>query len=348
MSKVIVINATKGRKLLWRRIKIRKSLDSICHTMELEIPSSECENVQKHDKIEVRYENAHITDSRGRRRVTTVMVDEITSSADVSNNSAVVLGRSPARDIIDSTWSGSVWPGEARNNTLAFATSYIAGRFGIESGWFPNDPEDPTSSVGYFSWHNESPWVRLLTEAANQGFIITSNEAGALFIWQVPEESSVRREGFLIDEGKNVRSIEWRANGAEQFHEYVVLRNFDKAVVIDDTCNTNRTLTIDLTGFSFLRENIQRRALTEMRRRRENRITVTVSGWGLTDSQIKYLGDTNGMELFWSPNFMIPVRMPSLRLPASLNNLLIAEVEQEANTETMQSTITLVNREAYL
>jgi len=72
---------------------------------------------------------------------------------------------------------------------------------------------------------------------------------------------------------------------------------------------------------------------------------VTVSGWGLSDAQIQNLGGTARKELFWSPNFLILVRMPSLRLSA---NLLIAEVEQEADAENMQSTITLANREAYL
>jgi prophage tail gpP-like protein len=84
-----------------------------------------------------------------------------------------------------------------------------------------------------------------------------------------------------------------------------------------------------------------------MNRRKENRVTVTVPGWGLTDTQIKNnLGsDTSGKEIFWVPNLLIPVSMPSLGLNASL---LIAEVEQEADQETMSSTITLVNRGAYL
>ena len=117
------------------------------------------------------------------------------------------------------------------------------------------------------------------------------------------------------------------------------------ATVPDDTCNTNRILTIDLTGFGLTEADLQRRAKTEMLRRRENRTTVTVSGWGLTDSQIQNLGSTARRELFWSPNFLIPVRIPSLGLSG---NLLIAEVEHEASAESMQSMITLVRREAYL
>ena len=121
--------------------------------------------------------------------------------------------------------------------------------------------------------------------------------------------------------------------------------HFDEAVVFDDTCDTSRVLTIDLAETGADYEKLRRRAETEMRRRRENRTTVTVSGWGLSDAQIRNLGGTARKELFWSPNFLIPVRMPSLRLSA---NLLIAEVEQEADAENMQSTITLANREAYL
>jgi hypothetical protein len=79
MSRIKVI--TNGGELLWRHIGIKKSLDDICHTLTLEIPPSERGKIHKHDKIEVRYENSLVKDSGGRRRVTTVMVDEITSSA---------------------------------------------------------------------------------------------------------------------------------------------------------------------------------------------------------------------------------------------------------------------------
>jgi len=344
MSKVILINATRGRELLWRHVKVRKSLDDICHTLELEIPSSERRNVRKHDLIEVRCYNPLFSEGARRPLVTTVRVDEVTAHADVSKHSAVVLGRSPARDIIDSTWTDSFWHGDSeRPLTLAVILERISARFGIASTWFPSDGDDPTSAIGYFSWQNESPWIKLVAEASGQGFMLTSNQRGGLYIWK--PAGTVRSEGFRIDEGGNVRSIEWRENGAEQFHTYVVTGWFGRAEAIDDTCNTNRILTIDLTGFGMNMVNLQRRAETEMHRRREIRTTVTVSGWGLTDSQIRNLGSTNRRELFWSPNFLIPVSVPSMELSA---NLLIAEVEHEADAERMQSTITLVRREAYL
>jgi prophage tail gpP-like protein len=339
MSRLIVKNATSGTELLWRHISIKKSLDNICHTLELEIPSSERTKVHKHEKLEVRYENPHVKDSGGKRLATTVMVDEITASADVSKHSILVIGRSPARDIIDSTWSDFLM-----DMTLYEVTKNIGDKFGIACVNIPTNQGDPTARVAIFSWENESPWTKLITEADSQGFMLTANEAGGLYIWQ--PEGAARKEGFHLTEGRNIKTIEWKENGAEQYHEYVVTGGYgDPISVIDNSCDNKRILTVDLTNPGVEPSKLQRRAQTEMRRRRENRTTVTVSGWGLTDSQIKNLGTTSGKEIFWVPNLLIPVSMPSLGLQA---NLLIAEVEQEADQETMSSTITLVNREAYL
>ncbi|MDR0455389.1 MAG: hypothetical protein LBH20_01730 [Treponema sp.] len=338
MSRIIVKNAASGRELLWRNIKIKKSLDDICHTLELEIPASERTKARKHERIEVRYDNSFVRDSGGKRLVTTVLIDEITASADAAKHSVTVMGRSPARDIIDSTWSGSLI-----NMSLYEVTKNIAEKFRIACANIPTNRGDPTEKVNFFSWENESPWAKLITEADSQGFILTANEAGGLYIWQ--PEGTVRQEGFHLTEGRNVKTIEWKENGAEQFHEYIVRAAGREARVIDNACNNNRKLTINLTNPIIEPEKLRHRAETEMRRRRENRTTVTVSGWGLTDTQIKNLGETIKREIFWVPNLLIPISMPSLGLRA---NLLIAEVEQEASVDTMSSTITLVNREAYL
>jgi prophage tail gpP-like protein len=340
MSRIIVENITGGRELLWRHINIKKSLDNICHTLELEIPASERAKVHRHDKIEVRCENPLVKTSGGKPRVTTVRVDEITDAADVSKHSLLVIGRSPARDIIDSTWS-KTW----LERTLYQLAALICNEFGITCTIIPKG-QDFTARVPVFSWQNESPWTKLIAEADGQGFILTSNEAGDLYVWK-PEGTVRKEEGFHLSEGWNVKSIEWKENGAEQYHEYIVTGGFGDVSVIDDTCKNNRILTIDLTYPETDPEKLRRRAQTEMSRRMGNRVTVTVPGWGLTDTQIRNnLGpDTSGKEIFWVPNLLIPVSMPSLGLQA---NLLIAEVEQEADTKTMGSTITLVNRDAYL
>jgi len=339
MSKVIVKNVTTGQELLWRSIKIRKSLDEICHTLELEIPPSERLKVGRHNRLEVICKNKLDIDFDGERRVTTVLVDEVTPTADVTKHSIMVMGRSPARDIIDSTWSDTCH----NNMTLREITCYIGNRFNIICDTFPTNQPDPTDLVYAFSWENESPWTKLIGESDNQGYIFTSNEAGNLYLWKV--DSGNRVEPFHITEGVNVKSIKSTENGSEQFREYVVTGGGYKALVIDNTCPGNRILTIDLTDPFIVETAVHRRAETEMKRRRENKTTVTVPGWGLTDEQIKSIGRTNKKEIYWFPNILIPVKVPSLGLN---RKLLISEVEYTATTDAMNCDITLKNREAYL
>jgi prophage tail gpP-like protein len=310
--------------------------------MDLEIAPGERGKARKHDRIEARCENALVKDaSNGRRLVTTVLVDEITDNADGARHSVRVVGRSPARDIIDSTWSE-----DYRTMTPRELTRAIGKRFGIACYTFTQKKGDPdlTESVSGFSLENESPWQKLLNEAANQAYIFCSSQAGDLYLWK-PKAVDLKL-GRHLTEGVNVKSIKWTENGAEQFHEYVVTGGGSPARVIDETCRSKRILTIDIDDPYVSRTKLLRRARTEMNRRKENRVTATVSGWGLTDEQIKALKlPHEGKEIFWEPNPLIPVKAPSLGLDM---NLLIAEVEHEAGPDVFGSTVTVVNRAAYL
>jgi prophage tail gpP-like protein len=272
--------------------------------------------------------------------VATVLVDEITSTADVTKNSIMVIGRSPARDIIDSTWT-EIFPTQLKLKDLV---NKIGEKFGITCGTFEHEGvDDPTTWVYSFGIQGESPWIKLIAEADNQGFILTSNEIGNLYLWRV--QAALREEPFNITEGVNIKNIRWTENGAEQFHEYIVTGGGYEKRVIDSSCPGNRVLTIDIPDEFIARDKVDRRAETEMRRRKETKITVTVPGWGLTDEQIRYLGNTNGKEIFWFPNSLIPVKVPSMGINT---NLLLSEIEYSATPETSSSDLTLVNREAYL
>ena len=343
MSKVIVLagnpqasGMNNFKELLWLKVKVKKSLDEICHSVELELPISERSKIKKHDKIEVRVFNSNYTASFGKPRLTTVFIDEITDLTDKGKKSLSVIGRSPARDIIDSTWSETIL-GSASLEDIA---KRIADKFNIPLKRMPADSE-PTNPVFSFSWENESPWTKLLSEADNQGFVFTSNEAGGLYLWKV---ATGLREGFFLEEGKNIRNVQTTENGAGQFNTYVVRGGGNEAIEIDNTCRNNRVLTIVLTDLIVFEETLKRRALTEKFRRRENKTLVTVSGWGLSDPQLKALGSTEGKEVFWNPNFLIPVKIPSSNLNG---NYLISQVEYNASPTTFSCDITLVNPEVY-
>lgn len=338
MSRIMLKNATTGKEIIWRRIVARKSLDDICHTLEAEIAPSERLNVHKHDKLELRYINKLVQDSNGERRVTTVLIDEITAEADGAKHSIKVIGRSPARDIVDSTWSA-----DYVDMTLRELTRTIGKEFDIICDTFPTGQPDPTQTIPAFRLESESPWAKLISEADNQGFVFTSNEAGNLYLWAVPALSG-KAWGFHATEGVNIKNISWKENGSEQYHKYIVTGGGQPKEILDPTCRGNRVRTINITKPDISETELERRAETEKRRRRENRTTVTVSGWGLTDQQIKALGPTNKKEIFFVPNLLIPVKCPSIGLDATL---LISEVEYQATPDSFYSTITVVNKEAY-
>lgn len=332
----------------YRRIMVRKSLDEICHYAEVEISAAERSLFHKHGIFQIRYLSKYITEGRdsygggyGFHPVTTVYIDEIDEETEKASHGVIITGRSAARDIIDSKWSDTI----LGNPTLLTVLQQIAGEFGFEKKdviCLPTNRGDITKTVTSFSWENESPWAKLLTLADAQGFIITSNQLGGLYICQ-PARSSCSW-GFAIEEGVNLIHPRRSESGAEQFHEYIVNCCNKVGRAIDSTCPNKRKLTINLSEFIIDQEKLDRRAKTEMLRRREDKIVCPLSGWGLTEEQIKKLGGTYHKEIFWEVNLLIPVKIPSYGLNA---NMLISQVEYTADTQSFSCEVTLVKPEAY-
>lgn len=340
MSRIIVKVALGGSKffkeILWSSVTIKKSLDDICHSMELILPVSQRDRIHKHDTVRIYYENKHITDNEHLRPVSTVLVDEIKDSV-ASSQTVTIVGRSPARDLIDSTWSQEY----AGSPTLLEITESIAKTFDIKV-WHIPTTERGTQAVAGFSFTDESPWTKLLNEAENQGYIFTSNQVGSLYLTKSPRQAE--DWGFHLSEEMNIKSIEQTENGAEQFHEYIVKGKGKEVSVTDYSCNNKRVLTISLTDMEVDEEKLRTRAKTEMLRRRENTVSVTVSGWGLNDLQISQMGNTCQKEIFYEPNFLIPVKIPS----AGIEDILLTKsVEYTASQFCFESTIELINKEAY-
>jgi len=333
---IIVRNETKNKELVWRSIKIKKSLEEICHTLEMELMPSEHLKVNKHDRLTVRRKNK-LFKSGWSDLITTVLVDQKELSIDNTTHNLKIIGRSPARDIIDSTWSNE---DEDENKTLKKALQLIGDKFDISCDTF--DSTDPTEIVGMFAFENESPWAKLINEADNQGYILTSNQAGGIYLWKVAK--NVRIENFYITEGVNVKSIKWIENGAEQFHTYIVKGDGIKEQATDNNCRGNRTLHISKDNM-YSNDSLYKLAKREKLRRNKYEVIVNVPGWGLTNEQIKNLKPTiQKPELFWFPNSLVPVDIPSFGLK---DDLLISAVEYTATVDSISCDITLVNKEAY-
>lgn len=341
MSKIVVNAAPAGTRnfkpLVWNKIQITKSLDEICHSLTLELPVNQRTNIAVHDKVEVRFYNKYITHNNGNLRVTTVLIDEITDTTDNGRKYITVLGRSPARDIIDSAWTG-----KAGGSDLLTVAKSIAGQFDIIVDHLPRG-QNNTETVSSFEWDCESPWTHLLNAADNQGCVFTSNEAGDLYLTKSGRDAE--QWHFILAEGANIKSVETTEAGAEQYHEYVVVSSGVQGSAIDGRCKNKRILTLNLSDFNLDQEKAKRRALIELYRRRKRTIKVTVSGWGLTDEQIKSFSNTEEKELFFNPNFLIPVYIPSAGIDGKM---MISEVEYRAEPTAFDCTISLVNPEVYM
>lgn len=320
-----------------KRVKIKKSFDEICHYVEVELPYFERKNIHLHDKLQVRFKNKNLTDTNNSRPVTTVFIDEISDNITATEKTVTCSGRSPARDIIDSIWSGRI---DGKPDLLTIVKT-IASEFGIEAIHIPTT-QNNTKPIPSFSWENESPWTKLLAAADNQGYVITSNQLGNLYLCQVA--SGARSEGFSITEGINVKQIRTTESGSQQYNKYIVKGSGEETEVTDSTCNNKRILTINLHDDPISTEVLERRAKTEMLRRKDSRIIASVAGWGLSDQQIKNLGGANKKEIFWETNFIIPVKIPSSKFE---DFMFISQVEHTEDIKSFSSNITLVNPEVY-
>lgn len=341
MSRIVIETAPAGtlnfHEILWQNITITKSLDEICHSVELILPISQRSFIHKHDKIIIQYENQYITTADKKQLVTTVLVDEIQDTTNTREKTVSILCRSSARDIIDSTWTE-----DFKDADLFTIIQNLSKKFDLPTAHHLGGANQ-TQIIKSFSIDNESPWTHLLGEADNQGYVFTSNQNGGLYLTRQARAAG-RDWGFFLTEGKNIKTAKIIESGAEQFHEYIVKGGGKEISVIDHSCKNKRVFTVNITDFSIDEEKMRRRAKTEMQRRKENKVKLSVSGWGLTTEQLKDLGGTIQKEIFWEPNFLIPVSLPSYGIN---DTLLTKTIKCIANTQTMETTIELTHKGAY-
>ncbi|QQO10317.1 hypothetical protein [Breznakiella homolactica] len=341
MSRIVVqsvsSNTNLSKEITWERIRIRKTLDELCHYLEMYIPVSERDKIHKHDRLTVHYFNGAVSATASRNLVTTICVDEVCEKSEANHRSLTVIGRSPARDLVDSTWSDTV---QGKADLLTIVKT-IGSKFGITVEHIPAGG-NTSQPVPSFSWENESPWTRLLTEADNQGFIITSNEQGNIQLinpvgWKVNNK-------FLLAEGKSLKHIQTIESGFEQFHEYIIKGADYETIAVDEQCPAGRVMTINLTDRSIDEAKLRRRAKTEMQRRRQNKVQVMVTGWGPNNDHTLPYGNTHMEEVLWNPCSIVPLDIPNAGLSG---NFLISQVDYYAETALVESTITLLKPEVY-
>ena len=96
MSEVVVAVWVASKKeyatIPYKRVTVRKSLDEICHYVEVELTDSELKYVHKHGTLQVRFVSKYITEGKaeylgryGYHPVTTVYIDEVSTTYEDNN-----------------------------------------------------------------------------------------------------------------------------------------------------------------------------------------------------------------------------------------------------------------------
>ncbi len=350
--------------LSWTRLYARKSMDEICHSFEIETAPIDRRWVHKHDLIYIAF-NRTVGGSVVSRPVTSGFIDDVTYLAKGRGKRLSLTGRSPARDLVDSRWSGQVGKTEdGRTESISALNAFreVVKRFrnirGEQMRVFhipqtANGVEvDYTRVVPTLQWENESPWPKMLQIAASQGFILTSSQIGDVYVTWL---SGTPRKGFAIEEGRSASVTRDEESGLEQYHTYVfnavdTRRRSLTSSYEDQSVASARILEVNLTEPVESQQQLDRRVQTEYRRRNHRRVTVTVNDWGLSEQQLLRLGSLSGREIFWEVNCLTPVTLPSIGIDTTVQpngGLITSQVEYNADARSMTCNVTLVNRETY-
>lgn len=334
IQRVTIINVTKNKTINFLSLNIRKSIDEICHYVDIKIPFSERIKINKHDKIKIMYYCEYFTKSKT-RPITTLLVDEITTTINQSSKSVSVIARSPARDIVDSSYSDTI-----SSMSLLNVVKQIAQKFNVAAEHYPTKV-DASPPVDSFNFENESPWSKLLNIAENNNYAVASSQVGNLYVWKKNQRIMSLPFHKLV-EGQNVKSVQYTENGAYQYCNYVVKGNSNDATSTDATINSKRCCCLVMTDSYISQVELENRAKSEMRKRKCNTLILTVPGFGLLDEQIKKLATTEKTEVFYEANQSIPVIIPSLNIK---KNMVIKDVEYNLSNEDFSCNLTLVEPE---
>ena len=344
MSELITVEVNGKQYATFQRLNIRKSLDDICHSLEMDVSANVVWNIHKHDILKVR-----CTLDGVEQLLTTVEVDDIERLLNAQGKSYRIMGRSQARNLIDSSYSGQL-----RQLTLSQLCQRICKDFQIPfKSWVAK-----TDLIESFEWENESVWQKLLSQVVAQQCLLYSSQSGGLYLNRV--SGRARPEGFVLQQTQNIEEVNKREAGRDQYQNYLVIGENGKGRARDATCSRPRTLTLNMSDSTMSEQDLQRWATVQMQRRRGVELQVKLPGWGLDRQKLEVVkrraaasdmtGDKKkklwGFEIFWGVNFYTMVDLPDYGFEKKY--LLTTAVEYSVESDKISCNVTLKDRENYL
>lgn len=327
----------KTNRIKFHSLTIKKSIDEICHSAEITCPLSELKKVKRHNKIFIK---ALMDWNKEERAVTYILADDISATLNSREKRMTIVGRSYARDIIDSIDSGRIEAAKLTHVVDKIAQKYNSD---IKVSHYPT-AADSSPYIQSFSWENESVWQKLLTVAENNGYAIASSQTSGLYVWS-RKTNLANNANHKFIENENIVSATLNAKGYEQFYRYCVKGNYNSTEQIDFSCKTKRVYTLNFTDENISKKELLNRAKAELMRRKTDELTIELNNWGLSDKEIERKKFTNGskVEVFYEPKQLIPVKIPSFNID---KKMIIKDVTFNLSPDNFSSTILLVDEGA--
>lgn len=324
----------KTNRIKFHSLTIKKSIDEICHSAEIVCPLSELKKVKRHNKIFIK---ALIDWNKEERAITYILVDDISATLNSREKRMTIVGRSYARDIVDSIDSGRIEAAKLTEVVEKIAQKYNSD---IKVSHYPTNA-DSSPNIQSFTWENESVWQKLLTIAENNGYAISSNQRSGLYVWK-RDTNLANNANHKFIENKNIVSAALNKRGYEQFYKYSVKGNYNTTEQIDFSCKTKRIYTLNFTDENISKKELQTRAASELMRRKTDELTIELNNWGLSDKEIeiKKIENKSQVEVFYEPKQLIAVKIPSFDID---KNMIIKDVTFNLSTDSFSSSVILVD-----
>jgi prophage tail gpP-like protein len=268
--------------------------------------------------------------------VITGYVDRLNPSIDAGAHTVRVAGRGKCADLVD---CAAEWPGgQIKGSVLAIAKK-LAQPYGIFSDGRPSNPivisanvSDLGPVIPQFSLILGTTAYSLIERICRYAALLAYEEAdGNLLLTRAG--SGLAASGIVL--GKNVQRASIEYSMDQRYSEvYAYIQSFDtfqdtgdlgnlKHIRVDPNVARHRRMVVIAESGDSDFHILEQRAAWEIARRfgRSNQLHVTVDSW------------RDGAGVLWTPNTIVPVSIPALKLPADAK-WLISEVTYSRNSSS--------------
>jgi prophage tail gpP-like protein len=326
-----------GRRLSgWTSVEVTRGIERLPNSFSFQASENspalaDARTVREGDPCTVRI---------GADVVITGYVDEVSPQMSAGSHDVRVTGRGKCQDLVD---CAAIWKGcqVSGSNALEIARK-LAEPYGVTVSLVGDGgPTVPQFNISV----GDTPAAILELVTRHAGLLYYEGTDGNLILSVI----SADRAGSGVAEGVNVQAARFRRSMAQRFSRYeCALLSVDTsglfqdqeglfyAVAEDPNVPRLRRMVIVAEGVQGGLELARRRARWEASRRagRARSVTVTVDGWR----------DRAGR--LWTPNTLVPVKLPTLELPSAL--YCLSEVTYRSGLDTGQVTeVTLMPQESF-